>query len=148
MEAHSQGSFISVAALLWLNPHELSRVGFLTFGSQLQVIFPRAFPAYASYGVLTLLDRALGGRWINLFRDTDPIAGPVLSWAHTGEEDQQALRSRRLGPRGGHGGAVAARARPPARRSGTGRRECGRDWRPARPEPAGRDAARPNPSPR
>ena len=47
VEAHSQGSFISaVAALLWLNPGELSRVGFLTFGYQLQVMdFPRAFPA-------------------------------------------------------------------------------------------------------
>ena len=53
VEAHSQGSFISVAALLWLNPQELARVGFLTFGSQLQVIFPRAFPAYTSYHVLT-----------------------------------------------------------------------------------------------
>jgi hypothetical protein len=138
VEAHSQGSFISVAALLWLNPYELSRVGFLTFGSQLQVIFPRAFPAYTSYHVLTSLDRALGGRWINLFRDTDPIAGPVLSWAHTGEETQQVLRSRRLG----------APARPedpwplepdhlPAIR--TGRRECGRDWRLLDPSPPDRE---------
>ncbi|MFC7725597.1 hypothetical protein ACFQW6_10800 [Nocardioides sp. GCM10028917] len=138
VEAHSQGSFISVAALLWLNPYELSRVGFLTFGSQLQVIFPRAFPAYTSYRVLTSLDRALGGRWINLFRDTDPIAGPVLSWAHTGEETQQVLRSRRLGPP----------ARPedpwplepdhlPAIR--TGRRECGRDWRLLDPSPPDRE---------
>jgi len=138
VEAHSQGSFISVAALLWLNPYELSRVGFLTFGSQLQVIFPRAFPAYTNYDVLTALDRALGGRWINLFRDTDPIAGPVLSWAHTGEETQQVLRSRRLGPP----------ARPedpwplepdhlPAIR--TGRRECGRDWRLLDPSPPDRE---------
>ena len=125
VEAHSQGSFISVAALLWLNPHELSRVGFLTFGSQLQVIFPRAFPAYASYRVLTELDRALGGRWINLFRETDPIAGPVLSWGHTGEEDRGALLSRRLGAAGGHGGAVAARARPRASRRAPGDASAG-----------------------
>ena len=134
VEAHSQGSFISVAALLWLNPHELSRVGFLTFGSQLQVIFPRAFPAYASHHVLTELDRALDGRWINLFRETDPIAGPVLSWGHTGEEDPVALQSRRPGPP-----ATTGEPWPlepdhlPA--TGTGRRECGRDWRLLDPSP-------------
>ena len=138
VEAHSQGSFISVAALLWLNPQELSRVGFLTFGSQLQVIFPRAFPAFTSYRVLTELDRALDGRWINLFRDTDPIAGPVLSWAHTGEEKGGVLRSRRLGPR-----SPDARDpwplepdHVPAIR--TGRRECGRDWRLLDPSPPDR----------
>ena len=138
VEAHSQGSFISVAALLWLNPHELSRVGFLTFGSQLQVIFPRAFPAYASYRVLTSLDRALGGRWINLFRDTDPIAGPVLSWAHTGEETQQVLRSRRLGPPAGTEEPWPLEPdHLPAIR--TGRRECGRDWRLLDPSPPDRE---------
>lgn len=134
VEAHSQGSFISVAALLWLNPQELSRVGLLTFGSQLQVIFPRAFPAYTSYRVLTELDRALGGRWINLFRDTDPIAGPVLSWSHTGEEEEGELRSRRLGPRATTGEPwplVPDHVAP----TGTGRRECGRDWRLLDPSP-------------
>ena len=100
----------------------------------MQVIFPRAFPAYASYHVLTALDSALGGRWINLFRDTDPIAGPVLSWGHTGEEKQDALRSRRLGPR-------AATGEPWPHEpdhlplTGTGRRECGRDWRLLDPSP-------------
>jgi hypothetical protein len=134
VEAHSQGSFISLAALLWLNPQELSRVGFLTFGSQLQVIFPRAFPAYASYHVLTELDRALGGRWINLFRDTDPIAGPVLSWAHTGEESPGELQSRRLAPRAAAGEPWPLQLDdvPP---TGTGRRECGRDWRLLDPSP-------------
>lgn len=134
VEAHSQGSFISVAALLWLNPRELSRVGFLTFGSQLQVIFPRAFPAYTSYRVLTELDRALGGRWINLFRETDPIAGPVLSWGHTGEEDRGALLSRRLGPPAttGEPWPLEPDHVPP---TGTGRRECGRDWRLLDPSP-------------
>ena len=138
VEAHSQGSFISAAALLWLNPYELSRVGFLTFGSQLQVIFPRAFPAYMSYHVLTSLDRALGGRWINLFRDTDPIAGPVLSWAHTGEETPQVLRSRRLGPPAGTEDPWPLEPDDlPAIR--TGRRECGRDWRLLDPSPPDRE---------
>ena len=102
------------------------------------MIFPRAFPAYASYGVLTSLDRALGGRWINLFRDTDPIAGPVLSWAHTGEETQQVLRSRRLGARAGTEEPWPLEPdHLPAIR--TGRRECGRDWRLLDPSPPDRE---------
>jgi hypothetical protein len=131
VEAHSQGSFIAVAALLWLNPQELARVGLLTFGSQLQVIFPRAFPAYMSYDVLTALDRALGRRWINLFRETDPIAGPVLSWGHTGEEDPEPLASRRLGSPAGEW-PLEPDHLPVTR---TGRRECGRDWRLLDPSP-------------
>ena len=44
--AHSQGSLISLAALLRL-PRELrGRVRWLTFGSQLRQQFPRAFPHY------------------------------------------------------------------------------------------------------
>ena len=33
-------------------------------------------------------------RWINLYRDTDPVAGPVTSWDHT--HDGGPLTSRRL----------------------------------------------------
>lgn len=135
VEAHSQGSFIAVAALLWLTPQELSRIGLLTFGSQLQVIFPRAFPTYMSFHVLTELDAALGGRWINLFRETDPIAGPVLSWDRTGEENQDVLCSRRLGPRAASSADPWPLAPDHLPAPGTGRRECGRDWRLLDPSP-------------
>ncbi|MGN2639477.1 hypothetical protein ACTD5D_25595 [Nocardia takedensis] len=80
---HSQGSLIAFAALLWLSPAERRHVALLTCGSQLQIIFSRAFPGYVNYPTIkALFDGAegLGRKWVNLYRDTDPIAGPVLSW--------------------------------------------------------------------
>jgi pimeloyl-ACP methyl ester carboxylesterase len=79
---HSQGSLICFATLLRLEPELRNRVGLVTFGSQLQVIFPRAFPAYVNYPAIRWLYDELGGAWINLYRLTDPLAGPVLSWDH------------------------------------------------------------------
>ncbi|MCW2798656.1 MAG: hypothetical protein JWQ70_128, partial [Aeromicrobium sp.] len=79
---HSQGSLVSFAALNLLTDEELERVGLLTFGSQLRVIFPRAFPAYVNHRALASTRALLDDAWINLWRDTDPLAGPVLSWNH------------------------------------------------------------------
>ncbi|WP_157412762.1 hypothetical protein [Aeromicrobium sp. Root236] len=79
---HSQGSLVSFAALNLLSDEELSRIGLLTFGSQLRVIFPRAFPAYVNHTAIVSTRGLLGDAWINLWRDTDPLAGPVLSWNH------------------------------------------------------------------
>lgn len=80
---HSQGSLVSFAALNLLSDAELRRIGLLTFGSQLRVIFPRAFPAYVNFDAIEDLRERLGSAWVNLWRDTDPLAGPVLSWNHT-----------------------------------------------------------------
>ncbi|KAA1427507.1 hypothetical protein [Nocardioides antri] len=79
---HSQGSLISFAALLRLEPEKRDRVALMTFGSQLRVIFPRAFPAYVNFAAIRHLYEDLGGAWVNLYRLTDPLAGPVLSWGH------------------------------------------------------------------
>lgn len=79
---HSQGSLVSFAALSLLSDEELESVGLLTFGSQLRVIFPRAFPAYVNHRAIAATRALLGNAWINLWRDTDPLAGPVLSWNH------------------------------------------------------------------
>ncbi len=125
ISAHSQGSLIVLATLLWLRPCELRRIGWVTYGSQLQVAYPRGFPAYVDYHRLTQVQDALDGRWVNLFRETDPIAGPVLSWDR--EPDAHATAaSRRLG-----GGGLVVDSYD----HGTGRRESGRDWRVLDPPP-------------
>ena len=87
LAAHSQGSLIATAALVWLEPDELRRIGFVTFGSQLRLGFARAFPHYVNGALIRQLavgDLAVGRprRWVNLYRETDAIAGPVLSWRH------------------------------------------------------------------
>ena len=83
--AHSQGSVIAFAALLLLEEKEQKRVALLTCGSQLRVIYPRAFPAYFNHDIVSEVFGALDGRWVNLYRTTDPLAGPVLSWNHDDE---------------------------------------------------------------
>jgi hypothetical protein len=123
---HSQGSLIGFASLLWLSEDEISRVGLVTHGSQLQVAFPRAFPAYVDYALVSALFARLRGRWVNLYRQTDPIAGPVLSWDRT-PMAQGAPASRHVGAAARETDRVSAR---------TGRRESGPDWRLLDPTPA------------
>lgn len=85
---HSQGSLISFAAVSLLDDQDKARVALLTFGSQLRLMFSRAFPAYMNFEAISRLHGDLGGAWLNLYRDTDPLAGPVLSWGHLGEGTQ------------------------------------------------------------
>lgn len=126
--AHSQGSLIAVAALLWLTPDERARVGFVTFGSQLRQQFVRAFPAHVDVSVLGWLWSRYGGRWRNLYRDTDAIAGPVLSWNHSAELHGQRPQSRRID---GWDRLYDDTVDPES-----GRRDCGPDWRLLDPTPS------------
>ena len=111
---HSQGSLLSFAALLRLQAIDaelLRRIGFLTFGSQLQVMFSRAFPAYVNHDAINRLFEALDGRWRNLYRDTDHLAGPVLSWAHNREAGMATHRRTRAPEVDPGRGSRGARAR-------------------------------------
>src|SRR5262249_29150018 len=58
------------------------RIGLVTFGSQIRLMFSRAFPAYVNHNVVDSVMRSLDSRWCNMYRDTDPLAGPVLTWDH------------------------------------------------------------------
>ena len=131
--AHSQGSLITVAALLWLTPAEARRVGLVTFGSQLQQQFARAFPAAVDVVLLRVLPDQLGSRWRNLYRDTDPIAGPVLSWRHrTVAEPDTAVSDNFDTPTNRDTvPPLSDRVDPPH-----GLRRCGPDWRLLDPVPA------------
>ena len=44
VSAHSQGSLIAFATMLWLGEHERRRIALVTYGSQLQVAFPARLP--------------------------------------------------------------------------------------------------------
>ena len=117
LAAHSQGSLISLAALLRLPREVRGRVRWLTFGSQLRQQFPRAFPHYVRFADLEKMQ--VRHSWLSLYRDTDPIAGPVTSWDHECDGRGRPV-SVRLG-----GSEAEVDAVDPA----TGRRTCGREWR-------------------
>ena len=177
LAGHSQGSLVSLVALLWLPPEARDRVRWLTFGSQLRQQFPRAFPHYVT--VPLLRDAAEDHRWLSLYRDTDPIAGPVTSWDHTpdGSRELDLGPARRNRAAGGGPGRPAHRpprvrrrvaaARPGPLRRRAADRGGGRDPRARRllvqpglggrrraaggrlsPGRAGRPAARSSSSPR
>jgi hypothetical protein len=129
LAGHSQGSTIAAAALTRLTPACRSRVALLTFGSQLQIAYARAFPAYVNHRYLCWLQgEVLGGRWLSLYRETDPIGGPVLSWDRTDDRVDGEFRSRRLG---GDGNLERDEVD-----SSTGIRRCGAEWRLLDPEPS------------
>lgn len=121
---HSQGSLLSFATLLRLaaspRPEDdglIGEVGLVTFGSQLQVMFSRGFPAYVNHTAITRLHQQLGGAWRNLYRGTDQLAGPVLSWDHRRCPDWI----------GRPDGQQPAAAPPPL--APPGRQQFGPDWR-------------------
>jgi hypothetical protein len=121
LSGHSQGSLLCVAAVAHL-PRELrERVALITHGSQLQLAFPRVFPAAVPVALLRWVLRSLDGRWRNLFRDTDPFGGAVLSWARTPEEAGRPWSSDRLTAAGTERDEDGVDAR--------GTRRCGADWR-------------------
>ncbi|MEU3427798.1 hypothetical protein [Streptomyces gardneri] len=76
ISGHSQGSVLAAAAVWQLPPATRGRVALLTYGSPLERLYGRWFPAYFGPEALRGLHRTIDC-WSNLHRATDPIGGPV-----------------------------------------------------------------------
>ena len=76
VSAHSQGTVIGLATTLQFRG-DADGVALLTYGSPLQRFYARAFPHFFGLPVLDWGRGMLADRWINLYRRSDPIGGPV-----------------------------------------------------------------------
>ena len=74
LSAHSQGSLVSAVALCLANEDQIPGL-FITYGSQIGELYPSLFPAVGFDRLVRCLEEQLGGRWINLWRDSDAIGG-------------------------------------------------------------------------
>ncbi|WP_238424269.1 hypothetical protein [Micromonospora parastrephiae] len=79
LTGHSHGSVLLAATVLRLPPHVGNRVALLTHGSPLRRLYARLFPAYVNDAALREIGHRVGWRWVNLWRDTDPVGGWVFS---------------------------------------------------------------------
>ncbi|MER5427754.1 hypothetical protein [Streptomyces sp. NPDC002588] len=76
ISGHSQGSVLAAAAAWQLKPSDRSRVALLTYGSPIERLYGRWFPAHFGRAALLALHGDIDC-WRNLYRLTDPIGGPV-----------------------------------------------------------------------
>ncbi|MFE9738638.1 hypothetical protein [Streptomyces sp. NPDC006477] len=83
ISGHSQGSVLAAAAVWQLSPATRGRVALLAYGSPLERLYGRWFPAYFGPDALRALHRTIHC-WNNLYRATDPIGGPVRVPAEDG----------------------------------------------------------------
>ncbi|MGW2750152.1 hypothetical protein ACWC4E_04305 [Streptomyces sp. NPDC001273] len=76
LSGHSQGSVLAAAAAWQLPPATRRRVALLTYGSPLERLYGRWFPAHFGPEALGFLHQEVDC-WRNLHRRTDPIGGPM-----------------------------------------------------------------------
>lgn len=76
ISGHSQGSVLAAAAVWQLDPGTRRQIALLTYGSPLERLYGRWFPAYFGPRCLGELHGDVEC-WRNLWRLTDPIGGPV-----------------------------------------------------------------------
>ncbi|MEV5387665.1 hypothetical protein [Streptomyces sp. NPDC052721] len=92
LSGHSQGSVLAAAAAWQLPPSVRGRVALLTYGSPLERLYGRWFPAHFGPPALAALHHDIDC-WRNLYRRTDPIGGPVrVSDDTTPDVDHEPLR--------------------------------------------------------
>ncbi|WP_062135030.1 hypothetical protein [Demequina aestuarii] len=82
LSCHSQGAVLGFPAMRRLladDPAHASALRFLSYGTLLSAHYQRLFPHLFDDARLRALDDAAPGRWIHLFRETDPLGHSILA---------------------------------------------------------------------
>jgi hypothetical protein len=77
LSGHSQGSVLAASSVVRIATEIVANLRLLTHGSPLGRLYGRFFPAYFGPSFMSAVHERLEGRWINLYRPTDAIGGPV-----------------------------------------------------------------------
>lgn len=78
VSGHSQGSLIAAATLIRMDPDDLDRVRFVTYGSQLRALYGRIFPAVLGPQVLGCVPTVPTPTFSEAYPDVPPdVAGEV-----------------------------------------------------------------------
>ncbi len=85
ISGHSQGSVLAASAVWQLPAGTRRRVALLTYGSPIERLYGRWFPAYFGPAQLHGLHRSVHC-WRNLWRATDPIGGEIRLGEESGPE--------------------------------------------------------------
>ncbi|MDN4479667.1 hypothetical protein [Demequina muriae] len=82
LSCHSQGAVLGFPAMRRLladDPTHAGELRFLSYGTLLSAHYQRLFPHLFDDARLRALDDVAPGRWIHLFRETDPLGHPIAA---------------------------------------------------------------------
>jgi hypothetical protein len=87
IRAHSQGTVLAATALL-TGSYATGRAVLITYGSPIEMLYARHFPAYFGDVVPRLADRLGDGAWVHMYARTDPLGCTLRSAPPTVIQDR------------------------------------------------------------
>lgn len=93
LSAHSQGTVVAAATMMQLSPEAAQRTALFTYGSPIEILYHRIFPAYFGHGAVAFIAARMSPGsiehpWQHFYCRTDPLGvrlSELGSFAESGE---------------------------------------------------------------